>query len=134
MLRQPMVRSMRRYLITAAITATLAPAGAFDAAAASGIVVPKAHALKCAIGTAGATIRVTNTTTRTIPANTTLTVELLQRPGDRSGRRYTMVVRKSMTTFFALEPGRVATFDRVIGEYSLSCSASVRLTPDVVRR
>ena len=118
---------MRRLILATTLAAALAPLAALEASAASAIVKQRhtTHALGCAVTTAGF-IDVRNTTKRTIPRGAQITLVIVVK-GDR-----TFGLRKTVTAKQELSPNLYHAFPMPSG--TTSCSASVKLLPDYIRR
>ena len=118
---------MRRLVIATTLAAALAPLAAIEASAASAIVKQRhsTHALGCAVTSAGF-IDVRNTTKQTIPRGAEIALVIVV-----NGTR-TYGLRKTVTAKQALSPNLVHAFPMPSG--ATSCSASVKLLPNVMRR
>ena len=125
---------MSRLIAAAAIAIALAPAAttlatitASKAFAATGVKTLKTYSLGCEIAKAGfADVR--NTLTRRIPRGTPIAlVIVVERSGNRLGVPMTVTVKQEFghNTFHAF-PG--------LPSGAKSCTATVKLAPDVVRR
>ena len=120
---------MRRLIIAATLAAAFAPAAALDAAAATGVVTPKKHDLTCTTRFARGAYQVIvrNTTGRTIPHGTQIDVVTFTQTGG------TLAIRQTVTAAVAVKAGQSVI--RPIGAAGIkSCSASVKLLPDVKGR
>jgi hypothetical protein len=118
---------MRRFLIATTLAAALAPLAALEASAASRLVTPRNHTLGCKVSPS--LIEVRNTTSQTIRAGTKITLnKQYEGVGGRISR-----TSATMTMKQALGPNQVHALKSTVGGLK-SCSASVKLLPDYMRR
>jgi|RhiMethySRZTD1v2_1073278.scaffolds.fasta_scaffold1891826_1 hypothetical protein len=118
---------MRRLVIATTLAAGLAPLAAIEAAAAPGVHVPRTQTYKLGCEVMRSFIDVRNTTGRTIPKGTSIELVIVV-----AGNR-TFGVKKTVSTKLPFSAAQYHAFAPV-PQGARSCSATVKLLPDYLRR